>query len=565
MNTDKTHIRDIAEICSLKGINYAVVSPGSRNAPLVIAFNRHPKIKCISIPDERVAAFFALGMAQQLQEPVALICTSGSAAVNYAPAIVEAFYQNIPLLILTSDRPEEWIDQGDGQTIQQRNIYSNYIKKSFQLKQDTSGDDDLWFNNRIISDAINIANFPLKGPVHINVPLKEPLYNTEIVSIHSSPKIINQVFNNYEISEEVTIELSLHISQQKKVLIIIGMFFPNKKFAEAIEKIAEFDNVVILAETASNISSKNSLSCIDNALETFTEKEVEEFMPDLLITLGNNITSKRIKNVLRKNKPQQHWHVNETNTTIDTFASLTHTIICDPLRFVEKIVAQIKPSNSNYKNIWHNRNNQIDILRDKFMQTIEWSDIKVFSILLPKIPNHSQIQMGNSTPVRYIQLFNSNASVGYFGNRGTSGIDGCTSTAAGASYINENIITTLITGDVAFFYDSNALWNKNINSNFKIILINNSGGNIFRIIEGPSKVEELEEFFETSQNYTAKHICKTFGIEYFESTDEETLHKELKHFFDQKNKPALLEIFTEAKENATQLKHFFSYLKNNIH
>lgn len=564
MNTDKKHVRDIAEICFLKGVSHAVISPGSRNAPLVIAFNRHPKINCIPIPDERVAAFFALGMAQQSRVPVVLICTSGSAAINYAPAIVEAFYQNIPLIVLTSDRPEEWIDQGDGQTIQQRNIYANYIKKSFQLKQDIYSEEGAWFNNRIISEAINISMYPPLGPVHINVPLKEPLYNTQEVAVYEMPKVIHQLVSSPNISDANVHELATFFNSCKKVLIITGMFTPNHKLNMWVEKIAECSNVTVLTETASNLHGVNLLSCIDNALETLTENDMIDFIPDLLITFGNNITSKRIKNILRKNKPIQHWHISDYSNCMDTFASLTHNIVCDPSIFLEKLFAKTDASSSNYSTIWKQRNNNIETLRKKFIETSEWSDLKVFSTMLQSIPDGCFIQMGNSTPVRYIQLFEANKNNFYFGNRGTSGIDGCTSTAAGAAYINQNTITLLITGDVSFFYDSNALWNKNLTANFKIILINNNGGNIFRIIEGPSKVDELEEFFETTQHYTAEHICKTYGVEYLTSTNEVTLQHSLAHFFDKKEMPSLLEIFTPAKGNAEVLKKYFSFLKNNI-
>lgn len=176
MNTDKIHIQHLAGICAIKGIEYAVISPGSRCAPLTIAFNRQKEIECISIIDERSAAFVALGIAQQTEKPVALICTSGSAILNYAPALAEAYYQKIPLLVLSADRPNEWIDQGENQSIQQFEVYKNYIKKSFQLPLQVNNDKDLWYSDRIVSEAINTCMYPDFGPVHINIPLREPLY-----------------------------------------------------------------------------------------------------------------------------------------------------------------------------------------------------------------------------------------------------------------------------------------------------------------------------------------------------------------------------------------------------
>jgi len=176
IKTDKPGIQRLVKLCEVKGVKNVVFSPGSRNAPLVISFNGQEYFDCITIPDERVAAFVAMGMALKLQEPVIICCTSGSAALNYAPAIVEAYYQKIPLLVLTADRPTERIDQGAGQTMRQKNVYANYIKGSFELIQEAETASDLRRNDRIICEAINLSKAGAKGPVHINVPLAEPLY-----------------------------------------------------------------------------------------------------------------------------------------------------------------------------------------------------------------------------------------------------------------------------------------------------------------------------------------------------------------------------------------------------
>ena len=191
MISEKIAIQNLVDICAKKGVEKIVISPGSRNAPIILAFSKHPKIECLSVVDERSAAFFALGIAQQSQKTVAIACTSGTAALNFAPAIAEAYYQKIPLLVLTADRPVEWIDQADSQSVRQNNIFSNYIKKSFQLPQKITSDDDIWYNDRMISEAINTCHFPDKGPVHINIPFTEPLYEGFDEKIRK-PKILKQ-------------------------------------------------------------------------------------------------------------------------------------------------------------------------------------------------------------------------------------------------------------------------------------------------------------------------------------------------------------------------------------
>ena len=223
MTTNKTNISSLVEICAKKGITKVVLSPGSRNSPLAIAFNRHPKIQCYVIVDERAAAFFALGMAQQAKQAVAIACTSGSAALNYAPAIVEAFYQRIPLVVLTADRPIEWINQGAGQTIQQRDIFKNYILKSYELTQEAKPKTEgIWFNDRQVNEAINLAHFPKKGPVHINIPLREPLYDLVEKTKHI-PKIQELIEVESILSKTIFKKLKTTWEGSRKKLILCGL------------------------------------------------------------------------------------------------------------------------------------------------------------------------------------------------------------------------------------------------------------------------------------------------------------------------------------------------------
>ena len=559
MISEKAGIKNLVEICVQKGIEKIIISPGSRNAPLILAFSKHPGIECLSIVDERSAAFFALGIAQQSKKTVAIACTSGTATLNFAPAIAEAFYQKIPLLVLTADRPVEWIDQADSQTIKQNNIFSNYIKKTFQLPQKITSKDDIWYNDRIISEAINTCQFPDKGPVHINIPFTEPLYE-EFEDKTKKPKIIETAFTETKLSEKQIIVLATKWNKYDKKLILTGLLEPSPKLNQLLADISHDETVAILTETTSNLNYNNFLPCIDRIITTISNDEKNDFQPNLLITLGTQIISKKIKAFLRKNKAIEHWHINPDVLHLDTYQCLTKNIPLTPVEFFSQLTNHIKHRQGEYFKTWKSRDIELDKKHEDFLSACEFSDMKVFETILKAIPENSNLQMGNSTPVRYIQLFKFKKQLTFNCNRGTSGIDGTVSTAAGAAFSSQKL-TTLIVGDLGFFYDSNGLWNKYVSKNLKVIIINNGGGGIFRFIDGPSETEELEEFFVAEHNTNAENIAKTFNVNYFKANNQNGLKKALVDFYKPQEKAAILEIKTPQKENAIILKNYFKHLK----
>ncbi|MCF8372910.1 MAG: 2-succinyl-5-enolpyruvyl-6-hydroxy-3-cyclohexene-1-carboxylic-acid synthase [Bacteroidales bacterium] len=559
MTTDKTGIQHLADILYKKGLRTAILSPGSRNAPLVLAFNRHPGIECLSIIDERCAAFFALGMAQQSRKPVAIVATSGTAALNYAPAIAEAYYQEIPMIVLTADRPIEFIDQAEGQSIRQKGIYANYIKASFELPQEIYSNDDQWYNDRIVSQAFNEATIGRMGPVHINVPFREPLYQLAQPS-SSITKIITRVETRTSLPGTVLKNLTeiWHLFPRK--MILTGMLHPDMELNHVLENISEKSDLVVLTETASNLSSDCFFPSIDRVISSLSPTESSNFAPDLLITFGNQVISKMIKAFLRKNPPKAHWHIEASGYAPDTYQSLNKIIPVRPVDFINAILPITKGNAGDYQQLWKQRDKLNEEKHQEYLTNLPFSDLKVMEQILRAVPEFSNLQMANSTSVRYVQLFKPFKQLSYNANRGTSGIDGCTSTAAGAAY-ESKIPTTLITGDIAFLYDSNALWNKHFPQNLKIIILNNSGGGIFRFIEGSSDIEELEEFLETRHNFTAKHIAKNFNIDYTFCDKLNTLNDCLSHLYEKDQVPGILEIKTPAVESADILKSYFKFLK----
>lgn len=559
--SNKVAVRDLVEICAQKGIKHVVISPGSRNAPLIISFNRHPNFICHSVVDERCAAFFAMGLAQQLKMPVIICCTSGSAALNYAPAIVEAYYQKIPLLILTADRPPEWIDQMDGQTIRQSNIYDNYIKGSFDFPTSVESIDDRWFAQRIVNEAIEMTQFPEAGPVHINMPFREPLYEVRNYEGEDFPKTFMTTKTLLELPESEILELKKEWRTYNKILVITGLLHPNEALNSVLNDISNQKNVAILTETTSNVFGKYFNRSIDRVIAGIEGDEID-YAPDLLITLGGPVVSKKIKAFLRQNKPKAHWHINASNDAVDTYQSLTRIIPVSP----EKVLKFFKgvEIDSDYRDIWLQKDVYLQKVYNEFVQEIEFCDLKVFETVLNEIPKESQLQLANSTVVRYSNLFDQPAQnkLRCFSNRGTSGIDGTISTAIGAAQATQEL-TTVITGDLSFFYDSNALWITPFPQNLKIILINNKGGSIFRIIDGPSNIEELEPFFEAKHNLNAEFIAKTFGLDYTFCDSEADLKQSLKEVYkDEINRASLLEVSTENKLNPEILKRYFNQLKS---
>lgn len=539
----------VIEIFRQKEIQHIVISPGSRNAPLTIGFTNQDNFTCYSIADERCAAFFALGLAQQLQKPVAVVCTSGSALLNYYPAVAEAFYSQIPLLVVSADRPQSKIDIGDGQTIRQENVFANHIVFSANLTENASEK-----NDNLIVSAIETA-ISQKGPAHINVPFEEPLYETLLEPTYVPKRIVSN-FKNSDFNLDA--KFVSEWQSAKKKLILVGELLPNSIEQKYIELLAQDESVLVLLEKTSNLHHPSFIDRIDTLVTTFSEEDKLNFQPDILLTFGGMVVSKRIKALLRSYQPKQHWHVDEIRA-YDTFGCLSDHFQTTISNFFSQIMVENttieSKYNSNFQAIWKNRL----VKHDSYISQIPFSDFKVFDFLSQHLPENIQLQVSNSSPIRYIQLVNINKTIEVFCNRGTSGIDGSTSTAIGAAFASEKP-TILITGDISFLYDSNALWNNYIPKNFKIILINNNGGGIFRILPGHQENETFNTFFETSHHLTAEHLAKMYQFKYTSVQDEKELESVWSSFVSDETSSTILEIFTPEKLNNSILLDYFKNL-----
>lgn len=544
--------QSVIEICLAKGITTIVISPGSRNAPLTIGFSSRSEFDCYSIADERSAAFFALGIAQQKQTPVALVCSSGSALLNYYPAFAEAFYSQIPLIVLSADRPQNKIDIGDGQTIRQENIYTNHSLYNANLTEEASEKNDYEINR-----AIDTAKYQY-GPVHINIPFEEPLYET-VNTLSISPKMSSYENQKVVLTSTDLVEYAEIWNNSSRKMVLVGVNPPEfvKQFIS--DYLANDPTVIVLTETTSNLHHPTFINNIDTIITPFTKEDFETFQPDILLTFGGMIVSKRIKAFFRNYKPQQHWHIDPLRA-YDTFGALSkHFEVC-PNDFFEKFIPLLDQSiTSDYSNKMAAVVALRKIRTADYLETIPFSDFKVFEKVIASLPANSQLQVSNSSAIRYAQLIDIDPSIEVFCNRGTSGIDGSTSTAIGAAVASVKP-TVFITGDIGFLYDSNALWNNYIPKNFKIILINNGGGGIFRILPGHKETPVFNTFFETAHNLTAEHMATMYKLNYSVANDEESLKIALKLLYETNDAPTILEVFTPMTTNDKILLDFFKNL-----
>ncbi|MBK8658126.1 MAG: 2-succinyl-5-enolpyruvyl-6-hydroxy-3-cyclohexene-1-carboxylic-acid synthase [Bacteroidetes bacterium] len=563
MTTDKVAIQLIALRCAENGIRHVVLSPGSRSAPLVIAFSNQKDFTTSVIADERVAGYFALGMAQQLQAPVAVICTSGTAVLNLAPAICEAYYQNLPLLAITADRPAGAHLQGENQAILQQDIFRNYIGISATMDGEEATNENLSHIEKIVENSFSILQNPNALPVHWNVHLQEPLYGKADSPARFKSFPITTVVEPQKEFQDVT-ELQNQWNSSAKKLVILGMRPNINEHDVALEKLSQRDDVVIWKESTSNFyGASSAVSNVDACLAYIDDEEASKFIPDIIITLGRQIVSKRAKSFLKKYRPV-HFDIAPGSNHArnwDMFGSLQKNQLPYQELKVLKLLAESGTVASSFHLLWQQLSKQISARHEAFLSAAPYCDLKVFETLIDSYPAGANIQYGNSSPVRYSNLFDHKNEVTVNANRGTSGIDGCVSTAAGAAYVSQKL-TINIVGDVSFIYDSNALWNKQLSEHLRIIVINNGGGNIFRLIEGPASVTHFEDFFETCHTVDASHLASMYGLPYYICSCEAELKQMLPQFYQpQGGKAAIMEIKTDGALSAAIFKNYFSQLK----
>lgn len=564
-NTAKKVARMIASLLCAHGVKEAVISPGSRNAPLIVAVERHPRINTRVVIDERSAAFIALGMSNAAgSSPVALVCTSGTAPLNYAPAIAEAFYRHAPLVVITADRPSEWIDQDDSQTIKQPGIYNNFIKGSFDIPVESDEPDRMWMINRTVNDAISLATDGLPGPVHINVRLADPLGDIEEIDDNDiygdETRCINICGNSYQIDSVSIANLSEQIKSPAKVLVLAGFMEPCG-LDDALNRLAQQPNIVVMHEAQSNLHKNNTfISNIDATLRYIGAELDERYTPDIVITSGGSLTSRMVKEWLRRCPSLKHWSIGVNDHAIDCFRKLSLRLSVPPAialkALADGLENQQPAADIEFKRYWLDAKIKSSESAEEWAQQSPWCDFKAVHSLLKALPERYNLQLSNGTAVRYVQLFDYSKASRIDCNRGVSGIDGCTSTAIGSALMSRNP-TVLITGDMSMQYDIGALACTFIPANFKIVVLNNGGGGIFRFIRTTRNLEELQRDFVADVRLPLAKLSEAYGFNYYSAADESEFDHVINDFFEDNSRPSILEIATDGELSASNLRNFF--------
>lgn len=554
MYTDKKSILQLAALLKAHGIKRIVLCPGSRNIPLVQTFTNIPEFTCYPVTDERSAGFFAIGLALHGGAPAAVCCTSGTALLNLHPAVAEAFYQKVPLVVISADRPAAWIGQMDGQTLPQPDVFGKLVKKSVNLPE-VQTDEDEWFCNRLINEALLELNHHGKGPVHINVPISEPFFKLPVDQLPEARVITRyQGLSVYDKDYKPLIE---RLNRYQRRMVVVGqmslIYLFDKRYVKMLYK-----HFAWFAENISNQTVPGQpIRNIDPLLCSMNNEEQEKMRPELLITYGGHIISKRLKNFLRRHPPIEHWHISPDGEVADLFGSLTTVIEMDPFEFLERIAPMMDNRTPEYPRGWEARSKAVPDV------DFPYSEMSAIGKIITRLPSPCSLHLANSSTVRYAQLFNVPADVEILSNRGTNGIEGSLSTALGYATVSEKL-NFIIIGDLSFFYDMNALWNPNYGLNVRILLLNNSGGEIFHALPGLELHENARRFVTATHQANAKAWAEDRGFEYLSAHNDAELSAAATYFTQPEitQKPLLLEVFTEKNPDIELLKNYYRALKH---
>lgn len=553
MKPERECCHAVAALLAAHGVNEVVISPGSRNAPLIEAIDSVKNLHTTIVIDERSAAFVALGKASITQHCVALVCTSGTAMLNYAPALAEANYRNLPLLVLTADRQHELINRNDGQTIVQPDSYGRYIKQWFNL----DCRDNSRFRDIIINDAVNSAMQLPYGPVHLNIEIPDPsLDNNESEETSfTEPQAIECIGATRLLSRDKISELASRLQSPTRVMIVAGCNNPDNRLNRAILKLCSCGNFICLADSISNLHGHGIINFTDTILSELDKKQLDLLKPDIVLSHGGAILSTTLKKYLRDNMIE-HWHIGLTTSSQDTFGSMTLRIETQPSVFYRQLAVSIKRNGGtdDYTSRWILLAKHAVESAKTFIENSPWCDLKAVCRIMSMTPQSYNIQLSNGMSVRYAQVLSfKHHRVDC--NRGVSGIEGSTSTAIGASTMYHGN-TLLITGDMSAEYDLNALLLQCKSPRFKMVVVMNGGGGIFNYIKGTRDFKEVDRYMVVKQNLPIENIANAAGFKVFVATDETELNKHYRMMLAENKMPALLVIKTSSADSAYIMRQF---------
>ena len=557
MYSNLKSVQYLVAMLEKKGVKNIVISAGTSHDAIVRTIENDNFFKTYNIVDERSAAFFALGLIQELNQPVAIISTSGTATVNYLSGATEAYYRKMPLIIITADKNPYYLNQKEDQMINQKEIFNNVIKHSVTLPIVNNSKDE-WYCKRLINEALLEMNHHGIGPVHINVPIEEGMFAIdEWFTTSTLPKI--------NLIERININTPKNKWKEKfdslkgkKVLIIYGQDYNiNETKIKNLEKVFDNYNCVISVDKLSNIHCKGALELSRATLAKKSSPGFSELIPDLIIFLAGNVVWDG-KGVLKKYKKEfDTWIVTEEGEIQDLYRNLSTIFECKTEEFLEEMSKHKVEKSNLYYETWKKNSNEFK------MPNFEYSNLYVTQKLMNNIPKNSILNLANSTTIRIAQYFYLDNSVKVFCNRGVHGIDGCMSTFIGQSAITDRL-SFLIIGDLTFFYDMNALWNRYLGKNIRILLVNNSGASLFHFNQGLKKFPTLNENVAAEHDATAKGWVESRGFKYLCSHTKEEFDNAIEEFISEKSEqPIILEVFTKKEEDAKLQHEFFEFNLSN--
>lgn len=544
MYSDKKSILELLALLKSFGMYHIVLCPGSRNAPIVHSLSVDEDFCCYAVTDERSAGFYAIGLAQRLDQAVAVCCTSGSAVVNLHPAVAEAYYQRVPLIVISADRPQAWIGQMDGQTLPQHGVFGSLCHYTTTLPLGESPSDH-WLCNRYINEAL-LALERYRGPVHINIPLDEPLFDFSTPSLPASRCI-------KALPREAK-SIQLLAGQALRPLIIIGQLAPEK--AKAIEPylMQIIPHGVIIAEHLANLPS--AIGQIDTLLAVTDQAQLRLLHPDLVITLGGHIISKRLKQWLRTQPPRWHWHISDYGEVVDLFAGALSHIGLTSSFFEASIPPPTSPSQSEYQMLWHRLSSSITSPKE-----LGFCNITATGALLQRMPTGSSLHLGNSMSVRLAQLFSLPEDVRVLCNRGVNGIEGSLSAALGYARADDCLNFVLL-GDLSFFYDMNALCLP-LPPTMRIVVLNNQGGGIFSALPQLPRHSCSYDHITGSHARNAKRWAEDSGLTYYSASNLYELEQAIEALCSPvSNESMLLEVHTHTDIDNNALRTYYEELKH---
>lgn len=560
MYSNKENVNILTSLLLEYGVSDAVVCPGSRNAPIVHNLSVCEAIRCRPVTDERSAAFYALGLAIATRRPTVVCVTSGSALLNVMPAVAEAAYQHVPLVVISADRPQQWIDQLDGQTIPQSDALGRFVRKAVQLPE-PHNDEERWLCRRLVNEAMHLATCRQGAPVHINVPISEPLFEFDTEQL---PQLSR--FNNIKRAaiKDASMDMPEAFHDATRPMIVIGQLAHGTISHETIRSLSE--KYVVMSEPLSNpsymtIHFDEAIRYIvsNNSSINDDEDDKTAYYPDYVIYVGDTLVSKPARRFLRNAKAPSCLITPDAADIHDPLMTLTDIVECDTDSINALLASLCDAPDTDERCRFHDRWQSFldayaahaDAYAPEYSQM---ATVKYFEEQLADLDIDICVHYANSSAVRLACIY---AQHYVWCNRGVNGIEGSLSTAAGFSLATHDM-TVCVIGDLSFFYDQNALWNSNLRGNLRIILLNNRGGGIFRQLPGLSDSPAADDLVMASHENTAQGICTQNDVGYMSAKNMDEMQIGVVTLLTRESeRPMLLEVFTDSNDDVKALVKYF--------